>query len=206
MWAARRISTPHTGKAEMAKTRMRAAAGIIARNGALGVATTQVVAGYGAGSMHLYSYIEGMGHGAEVSSRLMTDPSWAALMADREASPSAEVVGPEIGRLVAGAPDPSNTAMLAREWIMPRENMQAAADMVPELQKMTSAQHVNTTRWAPVVGSDMSRITVVYSAADLIALGKGVDGVGMSAEFQAMVVEASKLGKLDRAWTMVTFQ
>lgn len=206
MWAARRVSTPHAGKAEVAKARMRTAAGIIARNGATSVVTTQVIAGYGAGSMHMYTYVEGMGHGAKVSSNLMTDPSWAALMADREATPSANVVGPDVGRLIAGVPEPGNTAMLVREYVMPRENMQAAAAMVPDLQKLTSSQNVNTTMWAPVVAAEMDRVAVVYSAADLMALGEGVDGVGMSEEFQAMVSEAAKLGTLSRAWNMVVFQ
>lgn len=206
MWAARRISTPHVGKAEVAKARMRTAAGIIARNGASSVLTTQVIGGYGAGSMHMYTYIESMGHGGQVATNLMTDPAWAALMADREASPSADVVGPDVGRLIAGAPEPGNHAMMVREYVMPRENLQAAAAMVPDLQKLTSSQNVNTTMWAPVIAAEMNRVAVVYSATDLIALGKGVDGVGMSDEFQAMVTEAAKLGTLSRAWNMVAFQ
>ena len=205
MWVARRISTPHVGKSEIAKSRMRTAAGIIARNGALGVATMQVVAGHGAGTLQLHSFVESMGHGSKVSMSMSADPSWAALMADRESTPSAEVVGPDLARLVAGTPNPANQAMMVREYVIGRENLQAAVAMVPDLQKMTAAANVNTTMWAPVIGSEMNRISVVYSAADLMALGNGVDEVGMSEAFQALVTEAAKLGTLDRSFIMSAF-
>jgi hypothetical protein len=206
MWVARRISTPHAGKTEIVKARMRTAAGIIARNGALGVSTMQVTAGHGAGTMQLLSFVENMSHGSKVSMAVQTDPSWAALMADRESSPAAEVVGPDLARLVAGTPNPANKAMMVREYVMGRENLQAAVAMVPDLQKLTSSVSVNTTMWAPVIGSEMNRVSVVYSAADLGILGNGVDEVGMSDAFQALVTEAAKLGTLDRSFLMTAFQ
>lgn len=206
MWASRRISTPYAGKGEIAKGRMRSAAGIISRNGALGVATTMVMGGHGAGTMHLYGYFESMTHAMQVSANMMNDPSWAQLNAEREMSPSADVVGPDLARLIAGSPEPTNQAMMVREYVMPRENQAAAAAMVPDVQKLTSAQGVNTTMWAPIIGADLTRVAVVYSAADMIALGKGVDEVGMSEAFQAMVTEAAKLGTLDRSFGMVVFK
>jgi len=150
--------------------------------------------------------VENMSHGSKVSMAVQTDPSWAALMADRESSPAAEVVGPDLARLVAGTPNPANKAMMVREYVLGRENLQAAVAMVPDLQKLTSSVSVNTTMWAPVIGSEMNRVSVVYSAADLGILGNGVDEVGMSDTFQALVTEAAKLGTLDRSFLMTAFQ
>ena len=36
-------------------------------------------------------------------------------------------------------------------------------------------------------------------SVDIVAIGKAVDQVGLSKEFQAMLVDASKLGTLDRS-------
>ena len=86
---------------------------------------------------------------------------------------------------------------------MPRENLSKAAAMVPGIQKMINDHGINITMWVPVIAEDMKRVLVVYSAPDMKTLGKGTDEVGMTDEFQAMLVEASKLGTLDRAFGMV---
>ena len=52
----------------------------------------------------------------------------------------------------------------------------------------------------------MQRSMAVYSAPDLRTLGKGIDEVGMSEEFQKMLEKASKLGTLDRAFGMETIR
>ena len=50
----------------------------------------------------------------------------------------------------------------------------------------------------------MQRSMAVYAAPDLRTLGKGIDEVGMSEDFQKMLEKASKLGTLDRAFGMDT--
>ena len=57
-----------------------------------------------------------------------------------------------------------------------------------------------------VIAEDMKRAQVVYSAPDMVAIGKAIDEVGISAEFQEMLVKASNLGTLDRACGMVRFE
>ena len=202
MFATRRISTPMVGKTEMAQARMRTAAGIISRNGARNVSMTQILGGHGAGTMHLYGFFDSMEHMMKVNLNVMADPAWAALMAERESNPSAEVVGPEASRLIAGQPKPANTTFLVREYILPRENMAAAIELIAEAQEMVSAHSMNVTMWAPVITADMQRFGVVYSAPDPVTLGKGMDQVGMSDAFQEMLVRASKLGTLDRSFGM----
>ena len=206
MFASRRISTPIVGKREMALSRMRTAAGIISRCGATSVEITQVLGGYGAGTFHLYAYFQSMEHSMEVSNNLMNDVAFAKLAEERELTPSAHVTGPELARILAGEPDPNNTAAMVREYVMPRENLSKAADMVPGIQDMLKGHDVNITMWVPVIAEDMKRLLVVYSAPDMVAIGKAIDEVGISAEFQEMLVKASNLGTLDRACGMVRFE
>jgi hypothetical protein len=78
--------------------------------------------------------------------------------------------------------------------------------MVSTVPAMLTGHDVNITMWAPVIAEDMKRAQVVYSAPDMVVLGKAIDEVGMSTEFQEMLVKASNLGTLDRACGMVRFE
>ena len=203
MFASRRISTPIIGKREMALSRMRTAAEIISSCGATDVEITQVGGGFGAGTFHLYAYFQSMEHSMEVADNLRNDTAWAKLAEERELTPSAHVKGPELARILAGEPDPNDTAAMVREYVIPRGNLSKAADMVPGIQEMLEGHKVSITMWVPVIAEDMKRLLVVYSAPDLKTLGKGTDEVGMTEKFQKMLVEASKLGTLDRSFGMV---
>ena len=108
-----------------------------------------------------------------VGQNLMGDPAWAKLMLERELSPSAEVVGPELFRRVAGengADD--NEASMVREYVLPRANIAGAVALLPEAQKMLSGHSVDVNMWAPVIAVDMQRFYIVYSGRDITTLGK----------------------------------
>ena len=203
MFASRGISTFIVGKRKMALSRTRTAAGIISCCGASGVDITQVLGGYGAGTFHLYAYFQSMEHSMEVANNVRHDKAAAKLEEERELTPSAHVTGPELARTIAGDVNPDHVTTMVREYIMPRENLSKAAGMVPGIQKMLNDHGINITMWVPVIAEDMKRVLAVYSATDMKTLGKGIDEVGMTDEFQAMLVEASKLGTLDRAFGMV---
>ena len=57
--------------------------------------------------------------------------------------------------------------------------------------------NVTVTMWVPILAEEMQRSMAVYSAPDLKTLGKGIDEVGMTEEFQKMLAKASTLGTLD---------
>ena len=82
--------------------------------------------------------------------------------------------------------------------------MGEAAALVGDIQKMLSSHNVNVTMWVPILAEEMQRSMAVYAAPDLRTLGKGIDEVGMSEDFQKMLEKASKLGTLDRAFGMDT--
>ena len=142
----------------------------------------------------------------QVSASLQNDKAWGNLMAEREAAPAADMTGPELARVVAGEGNPDHNAAMVREYVLPRKNLAEAAAMVSTVPDMLAGHDVNVTMWAPVIAEDMKRAQVVYSAPDMVAIGKAIDEVGISAEFQEMLVKASNLGTLDRACGMVRFE
>ncbi len=75
--------------------------------------------------------------------------------------------------------------------------------MMANVQKLLTGHSVNVTIWVAVIADDMKRVWAIYSGATPSSLGKSIDEVGMNKEFQEMLVEASKLGTLDKAWCMV---
>ena len=205
MFASNRQVIPHAGKRDIAMTRVRHAAGIIGLNGANTVRIFQVGGGHGAGTgtLHVNSFFSSMEQGMKISENLMSDPSWASLMAERELVPAGDIVGPNVVRLVAGEVKAENNAFMVREYIMDRSNWNDAINMVANVQKLLTDHGVNVTMWVPVIADDMKRVWAIYSGATPSSLGKSIDEVGMTKEFQEMLVEASKLGTLDKAWGMV---
>ena len=75
--------------------------------------------------------------------------------------------------------------------------------MVPNIQKMVSDHGIDITMSVLVIAEDMQRLLAVYSAPDMKTFGKGTHEVRMTHELPAMLVEASKLGTLNRAFCMV---
>ena len=206
MFGSRRIITPHVGKYELAMSRVRQAAGILARNGATSVNITRVGGGFTAGSLHLYTFYMSMEQGLKLSQNLSSDPSWNALMSERELIPAGDINGPNVARLIAGEPKQENKAFMVREYIMERSKWGEAATLAGDIQKMISSHNINVTMWVPILAEEMQRSMAVYSAPDLRTLGKGIDEVGMTEEFQKMLEQASKLGTLDRAFGMETIR
>ena len=106
--------------------------------------------------------------------------------------------------MIAGEPKQENKAFMVREYVMDRSNWGEATKLVSEIQKMLVDHNVTVTMWVPILAEEMQRSMAVYSAPDLKTLGKGIDEVGMTEEFQKMLAKASTLGTLDRAFGMET--
>ena len=124
-------------------------------------------------------------------------------MAERELVPAGDIVGPNVVRLAAGEVKAENNASMVREYTMQRTNWNDAINMVASVQKLLTDHDVNVTMWVPVIADDMKRVWAIYSGAIPSSLGKSIDEVGMTNEFQEMLVKASKLGTLDKAWGMI---
>ena len=92
---------------------------------------------------------------------------------------------------------------MVREYIVDRSNWNDAINMAANVQKLLTDHGFNVTMWVPVIAEDMKRVWAIYSVATPASLEKSIDKVGMTKEFQEMLVEASKLGTLEKAWGTV---
>ena len=193
-----RKMTPTVGKTELATSRVRAMAGIVARAGAR-VRIGQVVAGEGAGSMHLYAAFEDFSSISRATLTIASDPARAALLHERELNPAGEVVGPEVYRTIYGDVAPNYPIVMQREYRLPRENLQDALSLLPEIEKLGKSHDFKMMAIVPVIADDLGRMVVAYYNKTMEDLGKTIDEVGMSEKFQKIVTKANTLGTLEKS-------
>ena len=193
-----RKMTPTVGKTELATSRVRAMAGIVARAGAR-VRIGQVVAGEGAGSMHLYAAFEDFSSISRATLTIASDPARATLLHERELNPAGEVVGPEVYRTIYGDVAPNYPIVMQREYRLPRENLQDALSLLPEIEKLGKSHDFKMMAIVPVIADDLGRMVVAYYNKTMEDLGKTIDEVGMSDKFQKIVTKANTLGTLEKS-------
>jgi hypothetical protein len=192
-----RKMTPTVGKTELATSRVRAMAGIVARAGAR-VRIGQVVAGEGAGSIHLYAAFEDFSSISRATLTIASDPARATLLHERELNPAGEVVGPEVYRTIYGDVAPNYPIVMQREYRLPRENLQDALSLLPEIEKLGKSHDFKMMAIVPVIADDLGRMVVAYYNKTMEDLGKTIDEVGMSEKFQKIVTKANTLGTLEK--------
>ena len=193
-----RKMTPTVGRTELATSRVRAMAGIVARAGAR-VRIGQVVAGEGAGSMHLYAAFEDFSSISRATLTIASDPARATLLHERELNPAGEVVGPEVYRTIYGDVAPNYPIVMQREYRLPRENLQDALSLLPEIEKLGKSHDFKMMAIVPVIADDLGRMVVAYYNKTMEDLGKTIDEVGMSEKFQKIVTKANTLGTLEKS-------
>jgi hypothetical protein len=193
-----RKMTPTVGKTELATSRVRAMAGIVARAGAR-VRIGQVVAGEGAGSMHLYAAFEDFSSISRATLTIASDPARATLLHERELNPAGEVVGPEVYRTIYGDVAPNYPIVMQREYRLPRENLQDALSLLPEIETLGKSHDFKMMAIVPVIADDLGRMVVAYYNKTMEDLGKTIDEVGMSEKFQKIVTKANTLGTLEKS-------
>ena len=193
-----RKMTPTVGKTELATSRVRAMAGIVARAGAR-VRIGQVVAGEGAGSMHLYAAFEDFSSISRATLTIASDPARTTLLHERELNPAGEVVGPEVYRTIYGDVAPNYPIVMQREYRLPRENLQDALSLLPEIEKLGKSHDFKMMAIVPVIADDLGRMVVAYYNKTMEDLGKTIDEVGMSEKFQKIVTKANTLGTLEKS-------
>jgi len=193
-----RKMTPTVGKTELATSRVRAMAGIVARAGAR-VRIGQVVAGEGAGSMHLYAAFEDFSSISRATLTIASDPARATLLHERELNPAGEVVGPEVYRTIYGDVASNYPIVMQREYRLPRENLQDALSLLPEIEKLGKSHDFKMMAIVPVIADDLGRMVVAYYNKTMEDLGKTIDEVGMSEKFQKIVTKANTLGTLEKS-------
>jgi len=193
-----RRMTPQIGKTELATSRVRAMAGIVATAGGR-VRIGQVVAGEGAGSMQLYAAFTDFASISKATLAIAADPARVKLLHERELNPAGEVVGPEVYRTVFGDVAPDYPVIMQREYRLPRENLQNALSLLPEIEKLGKSHDFKMMAVVPVIADDLGRMVVAYYSKTMEDLGRTIDEVGMSEEFQKIVTKANTFGVLEKS-------
>ena len=193
-----RRMTPQIGKTELATSRVRAMAGIVATAGGR-VRIGQVVAGEAAGSMQLYAAFTDFASISKATLAIAADPARVKLLHERELNPAGEVVGPEVYRTVFGDVAPDYPVIMQREYRLPRENLQNALSLLPEIEKLGKSHDFKMMAVVPVIANDLGRMVVAYYSKTMEDLGRTIDEVGMSEEFQKIVTKANTFGVLEKS-------
>ena len=193
-----RRMTPQIGKTELATSRVRAMAGIVATAGGR-VRIGQVVAGEGAGCMQLYAAFTDFASISKATLAIAADPARVKLLHERELNPAGEVVGPEVYRTVFGDVAPDYPVIMQREYRLPRENLQNALSLLPEIEKLGKSHDFKMMAVVPVIANDLGRMVVAYYSKTMEDLGRTIDEVGMSEEFQKIVTKANTFGVLEKS-------
>jgi hypothetical protein len=193
-----RRMTPTVGKTELATSRVRTMAGIVATAGAR-VRIGQVVAGEGAGCIQLYAAFPDFVSIHKATITIAADPARVKLLHERETNPAGEVVGPDVYRTVFGDVAPDYSVIMQREYRVPRENLQNALSLLPEIEELGKSHDYKMMAVVPVIADDLGRLIVAYYSRTMEDLGRTIDEVGMSEQFQKIVTKANTFGTLEKS-------
>lgn len=193
-----RRMTPTVGKTELATSRVRTMAGIVATAGAR-VRIGQVVAGEGAGCIQLYAAFPDFVSIHKATITIAADPARVKLLHERELNPAGEVVGPDVYRTVFGDVAPDYSVIMQREYRVPRENLQNALSLLPEIEELGKSHDYKMMAVVPVIADDLGRLIVAYYSRTMEDLGRTIDEVGMSEQFQKIITKANTFGTLEKS-------
>lgn len=193
-----RRMTPTVGKTELATSRVRTMAGIVATAGAR-VRIGQVVAGEGAGCIQLYAAFPDFVSIHKATITIAADPARVKLLHERETNPAGEVVGPDVYRTVFGDVAPDYSVIMQREYRVPRENLQNALSLLPEIEELGKSHDYKMMAVVPVIADDLGRLIVAYYSRTMEDLGRTIDEVGMSEQFQKIITKANTFGTLEKS-------
>jgi len=190
-----RIIQPTIGKTALSHQRARSAAGIMARHGAK-VRINNIVAGDGAGSIVVLSAYPDFATTARVFESYQKDPDFQQLRQDRELNPAGTIVGPLVSRTVYGDISwDDHPVSMHRIYKVERSKLQDALSILPDVEKLLDDAS-GVVAIVPTFGPDMDRLTVVYQFTSITAAGEQIDRIGMSEEFQKIVIKAHDSGTL----------
>ena len=197
-----RIIQPTIGKTALAHQRARSAADIMARHGAK-VRVNNIAAGDGAGSIVVLSAYPDFATTSRVFESYQKDPDFQKLLQERELDPAGTMVGPLVARTVYGDISwDDHPVTMHRIYKVEKAKLQDALSILPDIEKL-SDDTSGVMAIVPTFGPDMDRLTVVYQFTSITAAGEQIDRIGMSEEFQKLVIKAHGSGTLVSARMLV---
>lgn len=197
------VARPHPGKNMMVQNRSRQLAGIYARHGA-SVRVASVVSGPNTGCVVVSRAYPDFRSAAKAFNAINNDPAHIEFWREREGNPGADIViGRDIARTVHGEPRWSTHPFShIRVYEIARDKLADALKLLPEVAKVVSKADANVVGLVPVSGEDLSTMMVVYQFHSIDHWAEGLDTVGMSEAFQAVVTKAAKFGTLRSSFAL----
>ena len=85
---------------------------------------------------------------------------------------------------------------MQREYSVPRENLGEALAILPRIEKLGKYHDYKLSAVVPVIANELGRMLVLYCYKTLEELGIAIVQIGMSEEFQKIILKANALGIL----------
>ena len=104
------------------------------------------------------------------------------------------MIGPEVYITVYGNLAPNYPVVMQREYSVPRGNLGEELAILLDIEKFGEDHDYKLAAVVPVIADDLGRIVVLYYYKTLEELGIAIDQIGVSEEFQKIVLKANALG------------
>ena len=196
--------TPHVGREELAESRVRRAAGVMARHGAY-TRIFKVIAGADVGDYILQTFYSSFTEGATAFQKFGSDPEFQAIYRERASNPAGDIRGPNVYRMVYGGPTkPPRPFMVQRMYHMQRNNIGGVMELAPQLDKLMQSMDVSIGIVVPAAAEDHEMMAVVYRFHSMDHWGESVDKMVDNDEFQSLVAKGNELGTLKTSRIMST--
>ena len=167
--------TPHLGKEALSESRLRRAAGVMARHGAI-TGIFKVIAGVDVGDYNLQSFYSSFSDGAAAFQKFGNDPEFQVLFNKRTSNPAGDLRGPNIYHMIYGGPtNPPCPLMVQRTYHMPRKNVGGVMQLAPQLAKLMQSMDVSFEIIVPMAAEDDEMMAVVYRFHSMDHYGENVD-------------------------------
>ena len=187
--------TPHAGKENVLKERMKSLSGIMSKHGAKS-ALYKVVAGEGAGRYDLQNWYSSLEDGAKSFQSYGADEAYQKVMQMRADDPAGDVVGPWIGRMVFGTPKGNKPVIVHRDYFAARSAVAKALELAPKLQELMDQLDVEVGIGIPVMKDDHEMLRVVYRFDSMVHWGSSVDKMVTDERFLNLINQAHEAATL----------
>jgi hypothetical protein len=169
----RRVFLPHAGKRDIVIDRLKTVAGAINRAGGEPL-LMNISYGHMAGQLALFGLYSDFVAATSATMKMASDAELQKVNKLRESDPAADyVAGPDVLRVVFGEARPQST-MMVRTYQVDRNNLTEAVGILHKVD----------------------RLNVIYGFDNMEHMGRAVQNIGLSTEFQELVNEANRTGKL----------
>jgi hypothetical protein len=190
----RRVLMPHAGKTELVVDRAKIVSSAIERAGGDAM-VAKIIYGDKSGAIGLFGLFEDFSAACAASEAMALDSEYQTFTASTESEPAGDMLGPDVLSVIYGEIPLSSPVAMIRTYHIDRNNRSRALEILEKIDTLVG-EDVRLAANAPLIGPDMDAINVVYGFNSMSHMGRSVQDVGFSLEFQALVNEASTLGKL----------